>query len=67
MFIFIVMLNPRYKKSREHFMELSAKEIQSLRELHNFMLTSFKGASVGSFQVNDGTAALAKVLKQVDK
>ena len=48
-------------------MELSAKEIQSLRELHNFMLTSFKGASVGSFQVNDGTAALAKVLKQVDK
>ena len=48
-------------------MDFSEKDMKQLKALHGFLITSFKGASIGQLKVDDLTKSLSKAIDELEK
>ncbi len=47
-------------------MALSEQDISLLKTLHSFLSTSFRGASVGTLEMDDATCALQNAINEAE-
>ena len=47
--------------------ELTQADMTALTELRNFLASSFKGATVGTFEIDNGVAALDKAIRTLNE